>query len=76
MHARASSGRCDVTPLDGWTSMFTFEVPSGERVEIAGVTIMSDAARMIGSDSRSDYRLSPLEHAEQLKLQRLSSPPY
>ena len=31
---------------------------------------------MIGSDSRSDYRLSPLEHAEQLKLQRLSSPPY
>jgi acetyl-CoA carboxylase alpha subunit len=32
-----------------------------------GVTIMSDAARIIGSDTPSDYRLSPLEHAEQLK---------
>jgi hypothetical protein len=28
---------------------------------------MSDAARIIGSDTPSDYRLSPLEHAEQLK---------
>ena len=31
------------------------------------MTIMSDAARIIGSDTPSDYRLSPLEHAEQLK---------
>ena len=29
-------GRCDVTPVDGRMSMFTFEVTSHERVEIAG----------------------------------------
>jgi hypothetical protein len=29
-------GRCDVTPVDGRMSMFTFEVASHERVQIAG----------------------------------------
>ena len=29
-------GRCDVTPVDGRMSMFTHEVTSHERVEIAG----------------------------------------
>src|SRR3954462_1802951 len=29
--------------------------------------MMSDAVAIIGSDSPSDYRLSPLEHAEQLR---------
>jgi hypothetical protein len=31
-----------------------------------GVTVMSDAARIIGHGSPGDYGLSPLEHAEQL----------
>jgi hypothetical protein len=31
------------------------------------MTIMSDAARIIGSGSPGDYRLSPIEHAEQLR---------
>jgi hypothetical protein len=31
------------------------------------MTIMSDAAGIIGRDSAGDYRLAPLEHAEQLK---------
>jgi hypothetical protein len=39
------------------------------------MTIM-DAAGILGSDGPSDYRLSPIEHAEQLELQRLSSRPY
>jgi hypothetical protein len=29
-------GRCDVIPVDGRMSTFTFEVTSHERVEIAG----------------------------------------
>src|SRR5215211_8696875 len=31
------------------------------------MTIMPDAAGIIGRDSAGDYRLAPLEHAEQLK---------
>jgi hypothetical protein len=31
------------------------------------MTIMSDAARIIGSGSPGNYRLSPIEHAEQLR---------
>jgi hypothetical protein len=31
------------------------------------MTIMSDAAGIIGVDSPNDYRLSPVEHAEQLR---------
>jgi hypothetical protein len=54
------------TPDDGSMSMFTFDMPSHERVEIA-MTIMSDAARTIGSGSPGDHRLSPIEHAEQLR---------
>ena len=35
---------------------------------------MSDAAGIIGLGSPGDDRLLPLEHAEQLRPQRLSSP--
>jgi hypothetical protein len=32
------------------------------------MTIMLDAAGIIGSDSPADYRLTPVEHADQLRI--------